>query len=257
MMIKITKKKNIATITIDRPKVHNAFNDELIAKLIAAFQKLEKDDDTRVIILTGIKSSFCAGADIQWMQRMKDFSHEENIEDAGKLFELMEVIDRCSKPTIARVNGYAMGGGAGLIAVCDVAVASDDAIFMLSNVQYGFFPAVIAPFLVRKVGSGFAREYFLTGERFDAERALHIGLINRIASKSKLDKAVEKYTSKFLSAGPDSIKICKELLHASYPLNYAEVKKYHSETIARMRMSEEGQEGFKAFLDKRLPYWVK
>ncbi|MFC1564203.1 enoyl-CoA hydratase-related protein [candidate division KSB1 bacterium] len=248
--IKIEIADSIATVTIIRPEVHNAFNDVMILEMIDAFESLGKDDSVRIIVLTGEGRSFCAGADIAWMQKMQGYSYEENIEDAEKIFDMMYIIDQCPKPVIARVNGGAMGGGTGLISACDISVASDRAKFMLSNTKYGLFPACISPFLVRRIGKGNARNYFLTGEVFDADTALKIGLVNEVTIPDELDRAVKRYIDKFMNAGPETLRMCKELIHHADPVDENE-RAYHAKVIADMRMSEEGKKGFAAFFEKR------
>ncbi|MCP4726430.1 MAG: enoyl-CoA hydratase/isomerase family protein [bacterium] len=248
--IKIEKTDSVATVTIIRPEVHNAFNEVMILEMIDAFKSLSKDNTVRVIVLTGEGKSFCAGADIVWMQKMQGYTYDENIEDAEKIFDMMYTIDICPKPVIAKVNGGAMGGGAGLISVCDIAVASDRAKFMLSNTRYGLFPACISPFLVRKIGKGNGRNYFLTGELFDAETALKIGLVNDVVVPDELDTAVKRFIDKFLKAGPETLRMCKELIHHADPVDENE-RNYHAKVIADMRMSEDGKKGFAAFFEKR------
>ncbi len=248
--IKIDKTDSVATVTIIRPEVHNAFNEVMILEMIEAFKYLSGDETVRVIVLTGEGKSFCAGADIVWMQKMQDYTYDENIKDALKIFDMMYTVDICPKPVIAKVNGGAMGGGAGLISCCDIAVAAERAKFMLSNTKYGLFPACISPFLVRKIGKGNARNYFLTGEIFNAETACEIGLVNEVVVPDELDNAVRRFIDKFMIAGPETLRMCKELIHHADPVEEEE-RHYHAKVIAEMRMSEEGKKGFAAFFEKR------
>jgi methylglutaconyl-CoA hydratase len=246
----------VARVAFNRPEVHNAFNDIMIEELLAVYNELAEDDGVRVVVLTGNGESFCAGADLNWMCRVKDYSFEENLEDSLKLAELFYRIYSLPKPTVGRINGAAIGGGTGFVAVSDIAIAATTAKFSFSEVKIGVVPACISPYVVRRIGEGKTREFFLTGERLPAERALAAGLVNRMVPKEDLDRAVEDAVNQFLACGPEALATCKELLEKVPLMSFEEVKKYTAETIARLRISAEGQEGMAAFLEKRLPKWV-
>jgi methylglutaconyl-CoA hydratase len=245
----------VAHLTFNRPDVHNAFNDIMIRELIAAFSELEDHAESRAVVITGKGKSFCAGADLNWMRRVKDYSYEENLKESLELSEMLYKIYASPKPTIARVNGAAIGGGTGLVAVCDIAVAASSAKFSFSEVKIGLIPACISPYVVKKCGEGKCREFFLTGERMTAQRALSAGLVNEVVALEDLDSAVNRYLDQLMSSGPEAIKKCKELLGSVPHMSYDEVKKYTAEVIAHMRKSDEGQEGMNAFLEKRKPKW--
>jgi methylglutaconyl-CoA hydratase len=248
---------SIAHVTLNRPDVHNAFNDVMIRELIDVFENIEKHPEVRVVVFTGEGKSFCAGADLNWMRRVKDYSFEQNLRESLELSDMLFGMYSCSKPTIARVNGAAIGGGTGLVAVCDIAVAADSAKFSFSEVKIGLIPACISPYVVKKCGEGRCREFFLTGERMTAERALGAGLVNKVVAPEDLDSAVAQFTSQLISSGPESITRCKELLRNVPFMCYDEVKRYTAKIIAQIRGSEEGQEGMNAFLEKRKPKWNK
>ncbi|MCX7995970.1 MAG: enoyl-CoA hydratase/isomerase family protein [candidate division WOR-3 bacterium] len=249
-------KNQVAHVILNRPDVHNAFNDRMIEELSIAFDEIEKANEIRVVILSGEGKSFCAGADLNWMRRIKDYSYEQNLKESLALADMLYKIYVCSKPTIARVQGYAMGGGVGLVAVCDIAIATTDAKFSFSEVKLGLIPACISPYVVKRCGEGRCREFFLTGERMSAEKALNAGLVNVIVPPDCLDKAVEGLVEQLLSSGPEAIKKCKELLRNVPQMSVDEFKKYTAEMIARLRISDEAQEGMSAFLEKRKPKWV-
>ena len=248
---------NIARVTFNRPEVHNAFNDTMIKELTVVFDDIESNQDIRVVILTGEGKSFCAGADLNWMRRVKDYSYEDNLKESLDLAEMLYKIYASSKPTIARVNGTAIGGGTGLVAVCDIAIAASNAKFSFSEVKLGLIPACISPYVIKKCGEGKCREFFLTGERMTAEKACAAGLVNLVASLEEIDKVIDKFVNQLISSGPEAIKKCKELLRKVPEMSLDEAKKYTAEVIAHMRISEEGQEGMNAFLEKRKPRWAK
>jgi len=254
ILIEITD--STATVFLNRPEVHNAFNEIVIAEMTEAFGHLGEDEQVRAVVLTGKGKSFCAGADLKWMRKMKDFSYEENFDDAYRLFGMMRAVYRCPKPTIAMVNGSAFGGGNGLLSACDIAVASVYARFSLSEVKLGLAPAVISPYIMKKIGEGYAREFMMTGERIDAETAYRIGLVNRIAEPEKLQEEVDHLTGLFTAAGPQALKMCKEMIHRISDMDEEAMGKYNADLIAKLRMSDEGQEGIAAFFDKRKPKWI-
>ncbi len=260
-MLEIDIRGGVATVKLDRPEVHNAFNEVLIAELTAAFSTVtalaDKGQGLRVVILTGSGKSFCAGADLNWMKKMARFTYEENIQDALALADLMSTIYTCPLPTIARVNGSAFGGGVGLASACDIVVASTEARFSLSEVKLGLVPACIAPYVIERVGQRNAREYFLTGERIDAEKALEIGVVNKTAPPGELDRVVGEYVEHLLSSSPQALKWGKELVSRTPRMKLEECRKFNAEMIAKLRVSEEGQEGIRAFFEKRKPRWYK
>ena len=245
----------VARVSFNRPEVHNAFNDQMIDELTAVFSELKGRADVRVVVLTGAGKSFSAGADINWMRKVKDYSFEENFKNSLKLADLFYLIYSLPKPTIARVNGAAIGGGTGLVAVCDLAVASSTAKFSFSEVKLGLVPACISPYVIRKCGEGRAREFFLTGERLSADKALSAGLVNRVVAPGELDGVVDGLIDQLLSSGPQAMGVCKQLLESVPNQSFEEAKEYTARVLAGLRVSEEGQEGTKAFLEKRRPKW--
>jgi methylglutaconyl-CoA hydratase len=250
-------KDGVAAITLNRPQVHNAFNATMIRELRTALQKARDDDSVRVVVLTGAGASFCAGADLNWMREIIGYSFDQNIEESRDLAELMLEIYTLPKPTVAGVNGAAIGGGNGLLSACDIVIASDRARFGLSEVKIGLVPAAISPYVIRRIGESASREYFLTGERFDARRALEIGLVNKVVSHAELDTRVREVVRLLLSSGPEAMASCKELLYRVPAMSLGEAKTYTAEVIAKLRVSQEGQEGMAAFLEKRKPAWTK
>ena len=247
----------VAKVTFNRPDVHNAFNDIMIKELSEVFDCIAENNDVRVVILTGKGKSFCAGADLNWMRRVKDYSYEDNLKGSLKLADMFYKIYASPKPTIARVNGVAIGGGTGFVAVCDIVIAADQAKFSFSEVKIGLIPACISPYVMKKCGEGKCREFFLTGERLTAERAHAAGLINMVVPHGELDDVVGELVKRLLSSGPEAITKCKELLRNVAQMPFDEARKYTAEVIARLRISDEGQEGMAAFFDKRKPKWNK
>ena len=247
----------IATVTLNRPEVHNAFNEVMIAELTEIFKKISEDDGVRVVVLTGNGKSFSAGADLNWMKKMINFSYDQNLDDSLKLAELFYLMYSLPKPTIAKVNGAAIGGGTGLVAVCDIAIASEKAKLSLSEVKLGLVPACISPYVIRKVGEGRCREFFLTGERLTAKRAAELGLVNQAVPPEELDRAVQEKAAQLVSSGPEALAMCKELLKNVPGMEFERAKTYTADMIASMRISDEGQEGMNAFLEKRKPKWTE
>lgn len=252
-MLELKVADYVAQVTLNRPEVHNAFNAELVARLTETFEGLRARDDVRVVVLRGEGASFCAGADLNWMSAMVNYSYAQNLDDARALARMFEVIDHCPKPVIARVHGAAMGGGVGLVAVCDLAFATPEARFAFSEVKLGLIPAVVAPYVVRKIGYGHARALFMTGERFDAETALRIGLVHRVVPAEQLDEAIQQAITNLLQNGPQAMASAKMLLHATQTLPVDELRSLTIARIAELRISPEGQEGIRAFLEKRKP----
>jgi len=247
----------IARIYLNRPEVHNAFNEVMIAELNEIFKRVSDDDAVRVVVLAGNGKSFSAGADLNWMKKMINYSYEQNLDDSLKLAELFYLMYSLPKPIIARVNGAAIGGGTGLVAVCDIAIASENAKFSLSEVKLGLVPACISPYVIRKVGEGRCREFFLTGERLIAKRAMELGLVNQVVPLEELNQAVQEKANQLISSGPKAIAMCKELLKNVPGMDFDKVKTYTADMIARMRIGDEGQEGMNAFLEKRKSKWTK
>lgn len=249
----------LVTLTLNRPEVHNAFDDELILTLTDTLQALGQDPEVRVVVLTGRGPSFSAGADLNWMKGMLDASEQDNQADALHLARLLRTLNYLPKPTIARVNGAAMGGGLGLVACCDIAVADESARFALTEVRLGLAPAIISPYVFRRIGEAQARRYFLTGERFDAAQALHLGLIHVIAGTAGLDGEVNRLAAALLKGGPTSVRESKRLVYhaAGHDADsQLSLDQATARLIAKLRVAQEGQEGMRAFLDKRPPDWI-
>jgi len=247
----------VTTITLNRPEVRNAFNDEVIAELTQAFTQLGQDPQVRAIVLAANGPAFCAGADLNWMRRMADYSHAENLADAAQLAEMLRVIYNCPKPTVARIQGDVYAGGLGLVAACDMAVSVDTANYCLSEVKLGLIPATISPYVVRAMGPRAAHRYFLTAERFDAAEALRIGLVHAVVSAEQLDVKMAELTQALLNASPNAVKTCKTLLHevAGKDID-ADLITHTVAGIADIRASDEGREGVSSFLQKRKPSWL-
>lgn len=248
---------NVGYVTFCRPEVHNAFNSAMIYELIDLFGKLKDDAQLRVVVLSGEGKSYCAGADLNWMRAVKDFTYEQNLKESLALADMLHAIYAFPKPTIGRINGAAIGGGTGLVAVTDIAIAAERAVFSFSEVKIGVVPACISPYVIKRVGEGKARELFLSGERMTSARALETGLVNHVVSNDSLDDAVNNMIKQLLSSGPAALGVCKELIRTVPGQTVEEYKKYTAEVIARLRMSDEAQEGMDAFLNKRKPKWVE
>jgi len=243
--LRVEREGEVLRITLARPERRNAFDAELIRELSEAFVDVGR---SRAVVLAGEGASFSAGADVDWMRSSVDLSYDENVADANALRQMLETIQRCPAPVVARVQGHALGGGAGLVACADIAVAHEDAVFSFGEVKLGLIPAVISPFALAKIGPGGARRYFLTGEGFDARTAFRIGLVQEVARD--LDGALEHILSELLSAAPKAVRAAKRLV-LERP-DGPETARW----IAERRTSDEGQEGLRAFLDKRRPNWL-
>jgi methylglutaconyl-CoA hydratase len=242
--LRIERDGPVLTVTMAKPERRNAFDAALIAELTGAFADV---GDARAVVLAGEGPSFCAGADVEWQRSSIDLSYEENVEDAMRLYRMLEAIDACPAPVVARVQGHALGGGSGLVACADIALAAEDALFGFSEVRLGIVPAVISPFVLRRIGPGAARRLFLTGERFDAATALAIGLVQEVAAD--LDEALARIVADLLAGGPQAVRAAKRLLRERPEgLKTARI-------AAERRTSAEGQEGLRAFLEKRAPAW--
>lgn len=246
----------IVTVRLNRPDVRNAFNAELIATLTAIFEELAQDPAVRAVVLSGEGKVFCGGADIAWMRASLDLTFDQNVRDAAAMSDMFRTIDRCPKPVIGRVHGAALGGGAGLTAVCDVVIASADAVFGFTEAKLGIIPAVISPFVLSKIGESHARALFLTGERFDAKRAHHIGLVHEVVVADTLDVCIERVVKEILSAGPSAVATAKGLIARVAAASYEDSREMTANAIAHQRASAEGQEGLRAFLERRPASWI-
>jgi len=249
--------RGVETVTLDRPEVRNAFNDEVIAELTAVFLEIAKRAEVRCVVLAGNGPAFCAGADLNWMKRMAGYSREENLADAAGLARMLEVLYHCPKPTIARVQGDTYAGGMGLVAACDMAVAVDTAQFCLSEVKLGLIPATISPYVIRAMGARAAHRWFLTAERFGADEAKRMGFVHEVVTADALDAKVGELAQALVNAGPEAVKACKKLLHdvAGHDITAGLVRRT-VEGIADLRASDEGKEGVQSFLGKRKPGWL-
>lgn len=247
----------IATVTMRRPEMHNAFNAQLISDLKAAFTDLSSDTRLHGAILTGEGKSFSAGADLNVMQASVHFTQEQNLNDALQLSDLFDTINQFPCPVIGRINGTAMGGGCGLVSVCDIVIAAESARFAFSEVKLGIAPAVISPYVVRKIGETHARVLFVTGQRFSAAHAHEIGLVHIVTPLEELDQAVENVVNELLTSSPQAMRACKSLALNVGRMDHDTARRYTAETIATLRVSEEGQEGLKAFLEKRKANWTQ
>jgi methylglutaconyl-CoA hydratase len=243
---------------MNRPEVHNAFDAKMILEITRALRDAELDDDVKLVIVTGTGACFSAGADLNWMRGLVGASKDENEKDALELARLMRTLNYLSKPTIARVNGAAFGGGVGLVAACDISIAADTALFGLTEVRLGLAPAVISPYVIRRIGENNARRYFITGERFSAELATKTGLVHQSVPANELDSTVGQVTGAILKGGPRAVAACKQLVHdvsGHDEKSQKRIDEYTARLIARLRVSDEGQEGLAAFLEKRAPDW--
>jgi methylglutaconyl-CoA hydratase len=255
-VLQITNERGRARVTLTRPKVRNAFNAELIARLAAAFALLGDDPSVRVIVLDGEGPTFCGGADVNWMRASLALSAAENLNDAEAMSDMYRTIDRCPKPVIARVHGAALGGGAGLCAVCDVVLAERETVFGFTETKLGIIPAVISPFVIAKIGASQARRLFLTGERFEADRAQAIGLVHDVVGIDALDGTVDAIARELETAGPSAVAAAKRLIRDVTATSYDATRALTTTAIARQRTSDEGQEGLRAFLERRAPNWM-
>jgi methylglutaconyl-CoA hydratase len=254
-----TDERGVTIVTLNRPEVHNAFDNELTSMITHSLVELQSDEHTRVVILTGAGRSFSSGADIGWMRSMADFTEEENYEDALRLAELMATLNTLGKPTVAKVNGHVFGGAVGLVACCDIVIAAPRARFCLSEVRLGLVPAVISPYVIEAMGARNARRFFLTAEQMSARKARRVGLVHEVAKDGKLDRAVEDQIGMLLKGGPCAMRESKELVRmvgGHHVTADQALRQRTAEIIAQMRVSGEGQEGLRAFLEKRSPNWI-
>jgi len=245
----------VAYVRLNRPDVRNALNGDLIEQLRSTFESLSADPAVRAIVLSGDGKAFCGGADVAMMRESLELTHENNVSGARALSAMFRAIDGCSKPVVAKVHGAALGGGAGLVAVCDIAIAASDTAFGFTEVKLGIIPAVISPFVLAKIGASHARALFLTGERFDAKRAQAIGLVHEVVVGDTLDVAIERVINEILSAGPNAIAAIKTLIARVRETPYGQTLDLTAEATAAQRVSDEGQEGLRAFLERRKPGW--
>jgi methylglutaconyl-CoA hydratase len=254
--LNLSTQGGIHTITLSRPDVRNAFNDAVIAELKNAFLSVAQETRVRCVVLAAEGPAFCAGADLNWMRRMADYSHAENLADAGELAAMLRAIYECPQPTIARVQGDVYAGGMGLVAACDMAVSVNTAHYCLSEVKLGLIPATISPYVIRAMGPRAAHRYFLTAERFGAAEALRIGLVHEVVAIDALDAKLAELTQALVNASPHAVRVCKKLLQdvAEREINDALVRQT-VESIADIRASSEGKEGVQSFLQKRKPNW--
>ena len=257
-MLNIREEGAVATLTLNRPDVRNAFNDDMIAEVTRAFVALGGRDSVRCIVLAAEGKAFCAGADLNWMRRMADYTRAENLADAAALAEMLRVMYECPKPTIARIQGDVYAGGMGLVAACDMAVSVDTANYCLSEVKLGLYPATISPYVIRAMGARAAHRYFLTAERFDAVEAHRLGFVHAVVSAEQLDATVNELTQALVSASPQAVQKCKTLLHDVVGQDIdATLIAQTVEGIASIRASAEGREGVQSFLQKRKPDWLQ
>lgn len=251
-------KNGVAILTLNRPAINNAFDNEIIYLLIKALEDCSQNNDVKVVKLTGAGNHFSAGADLNWMRRMADLDYSENQKDAAQLARLMSTLYQLNKPTLAEVNGASYGGAVGLIACCDIAIASEGSVFCLSEVKIGLVPAVISPYVVKAIGERQARRYLITGEVIKSEQALKLNLIHEVVPKEAITSRVNEIISSMLNNAPKAMSMSKALVQkvANEPLDDSMIHHTH-DLIAQVRVSEEGQEGLSAFLDKRPANWIK
>lgn len=251
--IEVVEKNGIVEVWMNRPELHNAFNAEMIQELTSAFASIK---NARMVVLTGKGHSFCAGADLNWMKAMKDYSKEENFKDSKQLAKLFSTINECEVPVIGRVNGHALGGGVGLVSVCDFVIAVEDAMLGFTEVRLGLIPAAISPYCISKIGESNARAWMLSGERFTATEGMRMGLVHEVVGAGMLDARTQEIEKRFLAAGPEAAKEAKKLVRGVVK-NLKGSEDFTCQMIADRRVSAEGQEGMRALLEKDKPAWMK
>lgn len=250
--------EKVVIVWLNRPEIHNAFNETMISELIECFEEINKLDNIRVVLLKGKGKSFCAGADLNWMRDVADYSYEENYQESYQLSKCFHTIYTCRKPTIAQVHGVAIGGANGLLAACDMAYCNHDTTFSLSEVKIGIIPACISPYVIKRVGEYAARELMLTGRRIKGEEAESFRLVNRSVPLQEQESFIKSVIDKLKTSGPKAIEHCKNLIYnVSNKLTLDQAMEETARIIAEIRSSEEGQEGMRAFLEKRPPKWVE
>lgn len=252
----IDTQKGVKEVWLNRPDLHNAFNAELIEEMISLFESFQSEKSLRLVILSGRGSSFCAGADLNWMKAMKDYSKEENFKDSKRLARMFAAINECDVPVIGRINGHALGGGVGLVSVCDYVVATKEALMGFTEVRLGLIPAVISPYCISKIGESNARAWMLSGERFSADVAKSLGLVHEVVLTTELDARLEEVKKSYLSAGPQAAREAKKLIRGVMK-NLKASEDLTCNMISERRVSAEGQDGMKALLEKTKPSWMK
>jgi methylglutaconyl-CoA hydratase len=258
VLLSETDTRGVARVTLNRPDLHNAFDERMIEALTGELLRIGRDERTRILVLAASGKSFSAGADLNWMRRMAGYSNEQNLNDAAALATLLSTLDTLPKPVIGRIQGAAFGGGVGLASCCDIAIASDAASFCLSEVRLGLIPAVISPYVINALGTRQARRYIISGERFSALEALRFGLVHEVVAAERLDERISEMVEVLLANGPSAMAAAKDLVHsvARGPLDAAMIADT-AERIAGIRASSEGREGVGAFLEKRRPAWTE
>jgi methylglutaconyl-CoA hydratase len=254
--IRTESTNTVFRVILNRPEIRNAFDDRMIMELTDVFENLKKKDDIRVVVLSGEGKTFCSGADISWMKRQVSYTFDENLRDAIKLSIMLDLMYNCTRPVVAKVQGAAIGGGTGLVAVADIAIAATDTVFSFSEVKIGLVPACISPYVLKKVGEAHSSEFFITGERLSAERVKGAGLVCRVIPPEELDSEVEKVVAQLLRSGPKAVQMCKEMIRKVPIMPVSEMKTYTARLIAELRVSDEGQEGMSAYFEKRIPKWA-
>ncbi len=247
----------IARVTFSRPEVHNAFHSGVIKEMRQVFAEIAKSPEIRAVVITGEGKSFCAGADLNWMKAVAEYKYDQNLAESSELAELFNDIYTCTRPVIGRINGAAIGGGAGFVAVCDISIGAQSSVVSFSEVKIGLVPACIGPYVIKKIGEGKARGLFITGERLTADRAKEVGLLNKVVPDAELDKTIDELLQQILTSGPHAISMAKELVSKVPAMSAAEYKPFTAEMIAKLRNSAEGQEGMAAFLAKQKPRWAE
>jgi methylglutaconyl-CoA hydratase len=255
--LRVERDGPILRITLARPEARNAFDDALIEEVTRAFREAADDADSRVVVLAGDGPTFCAGADVAWMRKAGGYSRAENEADAEKMARMLRAIDACPKPVVALAHGAAIGGGVGLVAAADIAIAAEGTVFSLAEVKLGILPSVISPYVLRAIGPRFARDLFLTGDRFDAAAARRIGLVHEVVEAGALEEAGRRKVASLLSSGPEAVAVAKRLIEQVAGKTPEEALALTVRTIAERRASEEAREGLTAFLEKRRPAWAK
>ena len=253
--LQVQREGPVEYLTLNRPDVRNAFNDQVIEELTRWATAIADDSHVRCVVLSGAGKTFCAGADLTWMSKTVAFTHEENLRDAEAMARMFSALDTLPVPLVGRIHGAALGGGAGLVAVCDVVVADEDTLFGFTEVKLGILPSVISPYAIAKIGRSAARELFLTGMRFGAAHAREVGLVHRVVPSSRLAPTVKDYVTEILSAGPQGVTAAKRLIPKVWNQSAQDTMSLTVETIATQRVSAEGQEGMRAFLEKRKANW--
>lgn len=254
--LRLERRGRVARIALSRSEVRNAFNDVLIAELTRAFQDTAEDARVRAVVLSGDGPAFCAGADVSWMRQAGGYSRQENEADALRMARMLRTIDACPHPVIALAHGAAIGGGVGLLAAADIVIAAEGTVFSLAEVRLGILPSVISPYVVRAIGPRFARDVFLTGDRFDAREAWRMGLVHRVVPASELETAGQAKVRSLLDSGPEAVRVAKRLIEQVTSMNPDDALALTVSTIAERRSSAEAKEGLTAFLEKRKPSWA-